>query len=170
LSGPGARLPSTVVSHLREDRGDDVTDPYDSFEQARLPVERLYQLGNELVGVRLDSARGREIESEVRALFAEDFEHVTRDGVVRGPERFLSDYRVQLSRFDISFEIDVREGVDSVVVLLTARRQMRDSPSDYLVVYSGAVFRVRDGRIVFMEGYPDGRDALRAAGVKPRPT
>lgn len=147
-----------------------MTDPYDSFEQARLPVERLYELGNELVGVGLDSGRGREIESEVRALFAEDLEHVTRDGVVRGPERFLSDYRVQLSRFDISFEIDVREGVDSVVVLLTARRQMRDSPSDYLVVHSGAVFRVRDGRIVFMEGYPDGRDALRAAGLKPRPT
>ncbi|HZA90657.1 MAG TPA: nuclear transport factor 2 family protein [Solirubrobacterales bacterium] len=146
-----------------------MTDPYDSFEQARLPVERPYELGNELVGVGLDSGRGREIESEVRALFAEDLEHVTRDGVVRGPEHFLSDYRVQLSRFDISFEIDVREGVDSVVVLLTARRQMRDS-SDYLVVYSGAVFRVRDGRIVFMEGYPDGRDALRAAGVKPRPT
>ena len=147
-----------------------MTDLYDSFEQARLPVERLYELGNELVGVELDSERGREIESEVRALFAEDLEHVTRDGVVRGPDRFLSDYRVQLSRFEISFAIDVREGVDSVVVLITARRQMRDSPSDYLMVDSGAIFRIRDGRIVFMEGYPDGREALRAAGLEPRRT
>jgi ketosteroid isomerase-like protein len=144
-----------------------MTDRYDSFEQARAPVERLYALGNELSSVGVDSERGSEIEEEVRGLFAEDLEHVTRDGVLRGPDHFLSEWRVQLRRFELAFEVELHDGDDAVVAVGEIVRRMRESPSDYLKVRSGALFRVRDGKIVFLEGYQDGRDALRAGGVRP---
>jgi ketosteroid isomerase-like protein len=39
--------------------------------------------------------------------------------------------------------------------------------NDYMVTWPAAVFRVRDGKIVFFEGYPDGSKAMRELGLDP---
>jgi hypothetical protein len=148
-----------------------VTDGYDSFEQARIPVERLYELGAEISAEisasGFDSPRVAELEGEVRSLFAEDLENVTRDGIVRGPDHFISDWHVHLRRCEVNWTTEFHEGADAAVVAtgdITSR--LRDSPDDYLTRHSGAIYKVRDGKIVFFEGYPAASAAMRAASVR----
>jgi len=140
----------------------------DAFESACVPVRRLYELMVEASDVWPESERLNELESEGRSLFADDVENVTRYGVVRGPDHLMSEVRTQLEQFRMKFDVDLREGrAGEVVALIDARREMREDPSNFLTVHSGAVYRVQGGRIVFLEGFPDGRDALRAGGLPP---
>lgn len=149
-----------------------MTDGYDGFEQARIPVERLYELGAEIsaeiTSSGPDSERATELEREVRSLFADDLMHVTRDGIVRGPDHFISDWRVHLQRCEVSWTTEFHEGEDGTVVVTgDITSWLRDSPDDYLSRSSGSIYKVRDGKIVFQEGYQMASAALRAAGVRP---
>ncbi len=147
-----------------------MADDYDAFEEARPVVERLLQLSQEasdLDPVR-DAERVQSMVEEATGLYSADVELVTRDGILRGPERLISDWKIQTRdfrwRFDSVRFLDAGDG--TVVAFHKFVRNAREG-DDYLVSWSATVFRVRDGKIVFFEGYPDANKATRDLGLDP---
>ena len=145
-------------------------EAYDAFEDARPVVERLLELSQ--AGSDLDPVRDAEplqaLTEEATALFSEDVELVTRDGTLHGPQRVVSDWEVQTRDFRLRFEglrfLDAGDG--TVVAVYRLMRSAREG-DDYMTSWSAIVCRVRDGRIVFFEGYLDGSQALRDLGLDP---
>ena len=143
---------------------------YDSFEAAREVVERLFRLGQEAGD--LDPERDRDrlqaLIEEATALFSEDVENVTRDGTLYGTGRFFSDWEVQTKDFQVRLEqpkfLDAGEG--RVVAVYRMVRRAREG-DDHMATWPAAVYRVRDGKIVFFEGYPDRNKAMRDLGLDP---
>jgi ketosteroid isomerase-like protein len=143
---------------------------YDSFQDSCRVIERLFELGAE--GGRLDpnedQARWQALVKDGRGLFSHDVELVTRDGTMRGPRRLFSDVEAMTRRFTLAFEdlqlIDVGDG--RVVALYGFVRKAREGP-DYMKTWPAMVFGVREGRIVFLEGYYERAQALRDLGLDP---
>jgi len=147
-----------------------VGESHDSFEAACEVVERLFRLGQDFE--HLDPERDRDrrqaLIAEATALFSEDVENVTRDGTLYGTGRFFSDWEVQTKDFQVRLEqlkfLDAGEG--RVVVVYRMVRTAREG-DDYMATWPAVVFRVRDGKIVFFEGYPDRNKAMRDLGLDP---
>jgi ketosteroid isomerase-like protein len=154
----------------RRTRIDRVGESYDSFGAAREVVERLFQLGqdSEDLDPERDRDRRQALIEKATALFSEDVENVTRDGTLYGAGRFFSDWEVQTKDFQVHFDqvkfLDAGEG--RVVAVYRMVRSAREG-DDYMATWPAAVFRVRDGKIVFFEGYPDRNKALRDLGLDP---
>ena len=55
----------------------------------------------------------------------------------------------------------------SVVAVFKFTRRSRSDPKNLAWNLAGNVFRVRRGKVVFFEGYPDARRALMAVGLDP---
>jgi hypothetical protein len=55
----------------------------------------------------------------------------------------------------------------SVIGVAKFTRRLRESPKDRAWNLLGVVYRVRGGMVVFLEGYPDARQALQAVGLDP---
>jgi ketosteroid isomerase-like protein len=147
-----------------------VDEGYDRFEDAREVIERLFELGQESgdLDPELDRDRLDALIKEATALFSEDVELVTRDGTLYGPERFFSDWEVQTRDFRLRFEqlrfLDAGDG--TVVAVSKVVRTARQS-GDYMTFWPAMVYRVRGGKVVFFEGYPDGSKAMRDLGLDP---
>lgn len=142
---------------------------YDSFEDSRAVVEQLYKLAGPEIAALPGSEELAELRRNGEALFADDVELVTRDGTLRGSWRFFDDLEVLLRNFTLSFEVRHLLGADdgSVVAVTKFMRRSRENPKGRLWNLAGIVYRVRDGKIVFCEGYPDARKALQAVGLDP---
>ncbi len=147
-----------------------VEQGYDRFDDAREVVERLYELGQEAgdLDPELDRDRLDALIKEATAFFSDDVELVTRDGTLYGPERFFSDWEVQTKDFRLRFEqprfLDAGDG--TVLVVSKMVRTARQG-GDYVSSWPATVYRVRGGKVVFFEGYPDGRKACSDLGLDP---
>ena len=103
------------------------------------------------------------------ALLADDVEYVMRDGVDHGPQSVVDFWRPQFERFKIELapEKIIDAGDGTVLVLQTVTRRDRETGEVQLRAWPAAVFRVRDGRITFVEGYGDRRKAFTDLGIEP---
>jgi ketosteroid isomerase-like protein len=101
-----------------------------------------------------------------------EIEVVTRDGRLHGREAAVAELTGFVDathrRFEAEFELEeiVDAGDGVLIALLTVTRRSRDSEADYLDAWPANVWRFRDGRVVFFEGYQDRRKALREYGIK----
>jgi ketosteroid isomerase-like protein len=162
LAGPMSSPRRTTIRWVEEG--------YDRFEDARKVVERLYELGQESADLdpERDQDRFDALIKEATAHFSEDVELVTRDGTLHGPERFFSDWEVQTKDFRLRFEqlrfLDAGDG--TVVVVSKMVRTAREG-GDYVTSWPATVYRVRGGKVVFFEGYPDAHKACSDLGLDP---
>jgi ketosteroid isomerase-like protein len=142
---------------------------YDSFEESRAVIEKLFRLAEPELAALPGSEELDELRRRGESLFADDVEVVTRDGTLRGPWRIFDDFEVQLKSFTLSFELrHLFEAADgSVVAVVKFMRRSRENPKDHFWNLGGMVYGVRDGKIVFSEGYPNARKALEAVGLDP---
>lgn len=129
--------------------------PHDSFEVAKAVIEE---------GT---AALARGDWELVRKLADERVEHVTRDGVVPGPERLIAELAPQLERWLISFYLqEVIDGGDgALILLLEVERRNRVTGEAALKAWPAIVVRIHEGRVVFLEGYVNRAKALEALGV-----
>jgi hypothetical protein len=129
--------------------------PHDDFEAAAATID-----------AGMVALAGGDFDA-VRALTDPECEHVTRDGVVRGPERLIADFAPQLERWAISFYLeDLRDGGEGALAgLFEVERRDRESGKLDWKAWPAIVMRVHGGRIVFLEGYIDRREALDALGL-----
>jgi ketosteroid isomerase-like protein len=90
-------------------------------------------------------------------------------GVYHGHEGVRTYWRRWLAAWrDIEFELDpdVRDAGDDVVVLFRHQRQFgRFSGIETEMPPSGAVFTIRDGKVVRWRYFPDPASALEAVGL-----
>jgi ketosteroid isomerase-like protein len=95
-----------------------------------------------------------------------EMEVVTRDGTLRELTGFVE---ATERRFIAEFELqDIVEAGDGVLIaLLKVTRRSHEAGGDYLNAWPANVWRFRDGRIVFFEGYQDRRKALSVYGIEP---
>ena len=120
----------------------------------------------------LYAARPAEVPRLAAELADPEIEFVTRDGRFSGRDEFVSTVEGFMQatdrRFVAEFEVqDLIEAGDGVVIaLLEVRRRSRDSEADYLTAWPANVWRFRDGRAVFFEGYQDRAKALSDYGVE----
>lgn len=137
-------------------RGDRSAGGSASFEEAR----RVATAANE--------ALNRGDLSAANELFAEDVEYVTHDGVKRGRSSVIEYWEPQLERFQMDFELEriVDAGEGAVIVLHTVTRRRRETGDVEMRTWPAVVFRVRDGKIVFVEGYMDRRKAFTDLGLE----
>lgn len=143
---------------------------YDAFEAACEVIERLYELGQE--GGDLDPELERDrldaVIKEATALFSGDVELVTRDGTLHGAERFFSDWEVQTKDYRLRFEqVRYLDAGDGTVVAVSKMVRTARHGGDYVTSWPASVYRVRGGKVVFFEGYPDGRKACDDLGLDP---
>jgi ketosteroid isomerase-like protein len=147
-----------------------VGEGYDGFDDARTVVEHLLELSQTAADLdpERDADRLQILIGEATALFSEDVELVTRDGTLHGPQRVLSDWVVQTKDFRLRFEslrfLDAGDG--TVLAVYKLVRTAREG-ADYMTAWPALVCRVRDGRIVFFEGYTNQSKALRDLGLDP---
>ena len=106
--------------------------------------------------------------SAVDELLAEDVEYVARDGVYRGRDHVVSYWEPQLERFEMDFELEriVDAGNGAVIMLHTVIRRSRETGEVELRAWPAVVLRVREGKIVFLEGYRDRRKAFSDLGLE----
>lgn len=144
---------------------------YDGFEDAKRPVLRWYELALEANAAVGDPARLQSVRDEASRLFADDCEYVTRRGTFRGPDKFISQWEAQLERYAISWEPHpprLFDAGDAVVTVARLVRRVRGDPSRYLdEPMAAAIFRVRNGVLVYIDTFLDARDAFEAAGLDP---
>jgi ketosteroid isomerase-like protein len=128
-----------------------------SFEEARAVVEA--------AGEALNRADLEAFE----ALLADDVEYVMRDGVDHGPQSVVDFWRPQFERFKVELapERIIDAGDGTVLVLQTVTRRNLQTGEVELRAWPAAVFRVREGKIVFLEGYGDRRKAFTDLGLEP---
>jgi ketosteroid isomerase-like protein len=102
-------------------------------------------------------------------LIAEDVEYVTREGTKHGRKHVVDVWRPQLERFKIDFELErvVDAGNGKVIMLQTVTRRNPDTDEVEVRAWPATVLRVRDGQIVFVEGYQDRRKAFTDLGLEP---
>ena len=105
----------------------------------------------------------------VEELVDEDLEYVTRDGPGRGRRIFRDVWEPQLSRFDIDFVVErvVDVGDGRFILLQQVDRKDPKTGEVELRMWPAIVGRVRGGKLVFMEGYPDRRKAFTDLGLEP---
>ncbi len=141
----------------------------DSCEASRAVIGRLYDLAEGEASILPSSEEWADIRRRGEAMFADDVEHVTRDGTLRGASRLFDDLEVQLRHSTIAFDVRRLLCADdgSVVAVVKIHRRSRQNPKDHMWVLAGAVYRVRGGLIVFIEGYADARRALEAVDLDP---
>lgn len=132
--------------------------PHDGLDAARA-----------VVAAGLEAMNSGDVEAAM-ACVAEDLEHVTRDGVVRGPARLNGELSTQLQRWKIDYELEelVDAGDGALVALLEVERRDRESDRLDWKAWPAIVLRVKDDRVVFLEGYVDRRKALDDLGVSGR--
>jgi ketosteroid isomerase-like protein len=101
-----------------------------------------------------------------------EIEVVTRDGTLRGHDAALGELpgfvEATERRFIAEFELEeiVEAGDGVLIALLAVTRRSREAGGDYLNAWPATVWRFRDGRIVFFEGYQDRRKALSEYGIE----
>jgi ketosteroid isomerase-like protein len=129
--------------------------PHDDLDAAKATLAAALEAMNEG-----DVAAGR-------ALVAADIEHVTRDGVVHGPDRLLEEFATQLERWKITYEleelIDASEG--ALIAIVKVERRNRESGEVEWKAWPALVVRIFEGRVVFLEGYVDRRKAIEDLGI-----
>jgi ketosteroid isomerase-like protein len=132
--------------------------PHDSFEIAKEVID------STLAAV----ARGD--FDEVRANVDPEIEHVTRNGTVRGPDRFVEEFGPQLERWAMSFYLeDLHDaGEGALIALLEVERRDRESGKVEWKAWPAIVIRVSGGKVVFLEGYVSRPKAF--AALSPRPS
>lgn len=162
LAGTMPGPPSTTITRVEEG--------FDGFEDAREVIARLYELMHE--SSDLDPERDRDrldvVIEEASALFSEDVELVTRDGTLHGPERLIADWEVQTKDFRVRFEeLRFLDAGDGTVVVASKMVRTARQGDDYVTSWPASVFRLRGGKVVFFEGYPDGRKACTDLGLDP---
>ncbi|MFL5907079.1 MAG: nuclear transport factor 2 family protein [Solirubrobacterales bacterium] len=115
-----------------------------------------------------DALRRRD-EAAARELLAEDMEHVTREGPKRGPDALIEFWRLQAERFNVTFELEgvFDAGDGKLVMLQTVTRRNPESGKVEMTAWPAAVIRVSNGKIVFLEGYQDRRQAFIDCGLQP---
>jgi ketosteroid isomerase-like protein len=120
----------------------------------------------EVVGRGIAALAAGDFET-VRELAGERMEHVTRDGVVFGPERLIAEFAPQLERWVISFYLEdlIDAGEGALIAILEVERRDRETGGVALKAWPAIVVRIDGGRFVFLEGYVDRRRALTALGV-----
>ena len=103
------------------------------------------------------------------SMLDDDVEWVTRDGSVRGPQLFRDIWAPQLARFDVKFEIEriVDAGDGTVIVVQKVDRRDPETGDLELRAWPALVIRVENGKVVFIEGYPDRRKAFTDLGLEP---
>ena len=103
------------------------------------------------------------------SMLDDDVEWVTRDGSVRGPQLFRDIWTPQLARFDVNFEIEriVDAGDGTVIVVQKVDRRDPETGDLELRAWPALVIRVENGKVVFIEGYPDRRKAFTDLGLEP---
>ncbi|MBO0746757.1 MAG: nuclear transport factor 2 family protein [Acidimicrobiaceae bacterium] len=143
---------------------------YDSFEAACEVIEHLFRISRDVENLdpEHDRERWQALIAEATALFSPEVELVTRDGTLYGPERLFSDFNTQSKDFKVHYDqlkfVDAGDGrvVGPCRMVLKAREG-----DDYMTSWPAGVYRVKDGKIVFFEGYPDGNKAMRDLGLDP---
>jgi hypothetical protein len=105
----------------------------------------------------------------VRSLSREDSEHVTREGVFRGPERMISEFAPQLDRWTISFDLEelIDAGGGALVLLLEVERRNPRTGKVGWKAWPAVVVRIHGSKVAYMEGYIDRRKALEDLGLPP---
>jgi ketosteroid isomerase-like protein len=106
----------------------------------------------------------------VRSLAHEDAEHVTRDGVFLGPKRMITEFAPQLKRWVMSFYLEelVDAGGGALVALLEVERRNPRTGKVGWKAWPAIVVRVSDGKVAYIEGYIDRRQALADLGLPRR--
>jgi len=101
-------------------------------------------------------------------LCAPGIEIVTRDGTQHGPAYLRDFWSRQLAAFDIEWEVErVHDaGGGAVIVEQRVTRRNKETGGVELRAWPAAVVRVRDGSIVFFEGYQDRRKAFADLGLE----
>jgi ketosteroid isomerase-like protein len=122
----------------------------------------------ERVAKAANEALNRADLSAVDALLAKDVEYVTRDGVRHGRDHVVSYWEPQLERFAMDFELEriVDAGGGTVIMLHTVIRRSRETGEVEMRAWPAVVLRVREGKIVFLEGYRDRRKAFSDLGLE----
>jgi ketosteroid isomerase-like protein len=120
---------------------------------------------------RVTEALNRGDLDAAEALFAEDVEWITRDGPARGPKVLRDIWAPQLERFDVKFEVEriVDAGDCRVILVQKVDRRDPETGEVELRAWPALVIRVQDGKVVFVEGYPDRRKAFTDLGLEPEP-
>ena len=128
-----------------------------SFEEAERVVRQVTEALNR---GDLDAAE---------AMLADDVEWVTRDGPGRGPEILRETWAPQLERFEVKFEVErvVDAGDGRVILVQKVDRLDPETGELELRAWPALVIRVRGGKVVFVEGYPDRRKAFTDLGLDP---
>lgn len=105
----------------------------------------------------------------VRSLSHEDSEHVTREGVFRGPERMISEFAPQLDRWTISFYLEevIDAGGGALILLLEVERRNPHTGKVGWKAWPAIVVRINGGKVAYMEGYIDRRKAFEDLGLSP---
>lgn len=129
--------------------------PHDDFDDARA-----------VVLAALEAINRGDVEA-ARRFADESLEHVTRDGVVHGPDRAASELSTQLERWSVSYELNelVDAGDGALVALLRVERRDRQSGDLDWKAWPALVVRVEGGKVVFLEGYVDRQKAFAELGV-----
>ena len=118
----------------------------------------------------LATALNERDEAAARRVLAEDMEHVTREGTKRGPDRLIEFWGLQLEQFNVGFELEdvVDAGDGRAIMLQTVTRRNPESGQVEMTAWPAAVIRVQNGRVVFLEGYQDRRQAFIDCGLEPQ--
>jgi ketosteroid isomerase-like protein len=142
---------------------------YDSYKESRALVERLFGIARGGLSVLPDSSEWAEMRREAESLFADDVQLATRDGTLYGPQRIFDDFAVQLKGYTLTLDLRQLFGSSdgSVVAVWKFTRMSRENPDDHFWNLAAAVYRVRAGKIVFFEGYPNARRACEKLGIDP---
>src|SRR5262249_15051898 len=128
-----------------------------SFEEASRVVREVTEALNR---GNLDAAK---------ALLADDVEWVTRDGPRRGSDELTNIWTPQFERFDGKFEIEgiVDAGGGRGILVQQVDRIDPKTGDLELRAWPALVIRIENGKVVFIEGYPDRRRAFTALGLEP---
>jgi ketosteroid isomerase-like protein len=132
--------------------------PHDDFESAKKLI----------VAVLANFNLSQDFE-EIRDKFlADDLEYVTRHGTFHGPDRYVSDFGVQLDRWIVESEVDevIDAGDGAIVVFVENKRIDKETKEVAWKAWPALVVRVLDGKLVFFEGYVDRRRAMADLGLQ----
>jgi ketosteroid isomerase-like protein len=132
--------------------------PHDDFESAKKVIQAAfshYALHQDLDFVKDNYVAG-------------DIEYVTRHGTFRGPGEWLSEMEVQNKRWRMEVEVEevIDAGDGAVIAFNHVRRVNRDTGDIDWKAWPAVVIRVKDGKLVFFEGYVDRRKALADFGIE----
>jgi hypothetical protein len=132
--------------------------PHDDFETAKKTILAAYA----------EFTLTQDSDELRRKYISDELEHVTRHGPFHGPDHFLSELEVQKRKWVLDSEVEdiIDAGDGAIIVIAKFTRVDKETGKVAWKAWPATVIRIKDGKMVFNEGYVDRRKALADYGVE----